>query len=412
MAAAMVACGDDNEEEEAIIKPSDDFGKELKDPYEAKQYLQETGESFLQLFNPKDQEEFIDVVNYFCENFGDLDMDFDTDTEAPVTSMMKALRKGFQGGNYTSLSRATYYYEYAFKDFTGIYEPGRYEWRKVADSNDIIFRWEDHGTKVEAKAVASGGSYDVDYSIEDYDWYDGYYTENYQLTIPKKVVLTLIKGNVALLTSTNNTDYSSKNHTISINTDTQLANLQIKATVSGTDSKVTSNAGLYVNNDCVLVADAIVNGKNLCNKNAYENADDDEIADFFTNGSATVNVLGRVQVKADCKNLRQIVEASDYDDYEDYNPQAKNDAANLAKVLNSNATASIYYSGSDVKQADIIWDVVREDDWGYTYWYVEPLIKFCADDSKYSFEEYFGGNRFSNVVDELNDLIESYERYW
>ena len=51
-------------------------------------------------------------------------------------------------------------------------------------------------------------------------------------------------------------------------------------------------------------------------------------------------------------------------------------------------------------------------DWdeSYSYFDVRPVLVFAADDSRYSFEDYFTENSFSDLIEAVEDLADDFEK--
>ena len=78
----------------------------------------------------------------------------------------------------------------------------------------------------------------------------------------------------------------------------------------------------------------------------------------------------------------------------------------LSDLVNDNMNISLYYS-SDVKQAEIITDVMA-DSYDNSYYDLIPVVYFPKDGTTYAFDEYFTENAFGSVIQLTEDLVNKY----
>lgn len=127
-----------------------------------------------------------------------------------------------------------------------------------------------------------------------------------------------------------------------------------------------------------------------------------------------------MQVKATVSSLYNIVKA--IDDYEDawedayinsnYNYSDKvfeKIETEYADNLNENISCSFYFARNNTKQGDIIFKAIEDDEYYYSEYYTEMVLKF-NDGGTYRFEEYFNENQFGNTVNIFENLVESYKQ--
>lgn len=390
--------------------------KELT-PEESKAHLEESAKNVLNKFNPNDQKPLIDLLDNFGEKYGDLDMpdDFpfaDDDDDLAFTKWASNLSKSLKGGNMLSLSRSGTEF-YALKDFAGEFEPGTYSWVKKADSNDVVFRFTDNGQACELRVTGTGTEWSESFNS------DG---TKYQFSIPQTLTVTLTKGSDKLVDTTIKSAYSASAHTVSLDINSTLMNLNIASQLNGTDDKVTEHMELNVSGERIITTNATMNGRNLCNRGMLEDLFDDitgEKADrFFTDGYAEVNINGDVQVKANLSQISKFVDALDYDEDSAYNNTAKSGADNAAKTLTEILPASMYYTNSSTVQATLAWEAYVNESWvnswnneTHEWWSARPVIKF-ADGTAYAFDGYFGNGKFASVEDLFESILDKYEDIW
>lgn len=434
LSLVAASCGDDDPES----TPGEGTGTEnnpgsTDNPMtdaENKEFLDRTAQEFSSYFRPQEQRNVIDVANYFAENFGDLELpdnfDFEEGQYAPAR-FMKALKRGVANCDPNELTRAAtvYHYTISFDKLKGIYTPGRYSWEKTGNSSDLIFRFNDrNGQTVELKVTASSQTSDITIDIEDYDeWWtgNGYtyeeYVDSYKLNIPQTMKVTLRRGSDNLANLNVTSQISVKNHSVQCDVNGTVANLNVQSNLQGNDSRVNEVASLSVGGKTLVRGTAVVNGNNLCNKDKYDDADDDELIAMFKNATFDSDILGKVQIKGDCRITESLLDALDgY--WSSYDGISRLDAERYAK--NACATAQnqinlgLYYNGSSTRTAQLSF-IPEEDSWGYGpyegwEYYITPALRF-NDGTTYSLDEYFEYG-FGGCTDKVNSLIDSYFDLW
>ena len=436
----LASCGDkDKEEIENPEGPQGSGSMTEMTPAESKEYLQNTATEFLNLFNPQDQKQAIELAAYFSSEYADYDApdEFELEPDGKgrtPAAYIKAIGDAAKG-DLDALTRAATSYSYTIKfdKFAGIYEPNsRYEqWVKTGNSKDIVFRFYDrNGQTAELKISQSGGASDVDFSVMDWDYdYDystGYWEEfeikyNYFLSIPKNVTAVLTDNGKELANSTVISSIDIKGHKISADVTAKLMNVNMTAKVEGNDSKVAAQADFFVDGKRVGDTYATVNGSNLCNVDKYESfedMDDDEIeaelTKMFKNGDCGANVLDKVQVYGQIDYYRQMPEDLDgYWDGYDYSKESAREACQKScDRLNKNIKAQLRYDKTATNQATLqfapYFDKWGSSDYSWEY-YVSANLLF-PDDTTYNIESYF--ERFTNVANKWEALLNAYERLW
>ena len=163
-----------------------------------------------------------------------------------------------------------------------------------------------------------------------------------------------------------------------------------------------------------------IEGRSILKASGHVNADVDAlIADAEDEEFKARNVkdikmnfdlLGEVQVIAECKNFKNLYDAfSLYDEAQD----AGNESLfyNRVKDLNGAYSIRVCYDGYNATQAIIeLEGYEEEDEWdGEKYFNVRPIIKFLADESTYAIEDYFTETAFSELIDAIEDLAEEFD---
>lgn len=433
LSLAMGACGNDEPEIDIPDEPQGEM--EQLSPSESKKYLETTGSEFLSKFKAADQRDLMEVAAWVSEEYGDLDMpkEFEVEpviTDRRVSDFLRGVAYAMSHADATKAGEAlvTYTYSLDFDQFKGVYEPGRYRWNRTGDSNDIVFQFKDkYGKECKLVAKAAKGTSDVDINVNDYEWdwdeENGYYEYDvvyaYKTRIPKQVTVTLTNGGATLVNGTINSDINVKGHKVSVDGNVTVANISAIFKVEGSDTKVTETSNFVVSGSTLVSTTATVDGNKLCDLDNWQSMadsddgiNDDAILTVLKNGTATVSVLNRVRVDGNVQFNRDIIGVDTYWDQYDY---SKDDAEKLAKKaaenFNKYVTAEVRYGNAATVQANLLWKPKYDDNYYYWEYTLEPLLKFASDGTTYGFEEYFE-NGFSNLVDQWEDLIKSYEKVW
>lgn len=438
------ACGDDdpepgtgNEGGDPSVGPGEvdpSVNKPLSST-DAGNYLDETAVEVANLFKPEDQKEVVDVFNNYAEKYAEYEFDeddfnFEVGGKSMLTVMAKSMVKGMSG-DVASLSRAANAfvtnYNMSFDMIKGIYTPdSRTEtWRRDPNSSDVIFRF----GSTEVKVQVSGGNWDLNFVTEDWDYDYNYETNNYEeivyedhynVTVPKNIVVTVTESGKELVHSTieSNLDRNGKN--FRIKTNMRAANLTLDAVIEGNNSRVTESQSFLVSGTRVVASTATVNGSNMCDEEYLSELFEDDIEDSqaridntFRDGSAMINIADRVQVKATMTKIGTLMVAGDYDGESSWNSHAESDAAKFASALANNVKAQMYFGNTDAVQANIEWQKYFDEYYaGYGEWMVEPVIVFVDDNSRFTFEEYFGEARFADAINKFSSLFDVYASLW
>ena len=146
------------------------------------------------------------------------------------------------------------------------------------------------------------------------------------------------------------------------------------------------------------------------NRDSEEDANVD--ASMLKEISMYIDLMGKVQVVGKCDKfgdlydaLQDIEEADDEDDFSKYE-------RNVAQ-LNKAYSITVHYDCTETVQANVELEAYEEKaDWNesYIYFDVRPVLVFAADDSRYSFEDYFTESSFSDLVEAVEDLADDFEK--
>lgn len=287
-----------------------------------------------------------------------------------------------------------------------------------------------------AKLTSSGKTKDVYIGkIEEYDDYDGgggsiitEYIDRYNTTVsvPEHICFTFTEGsetivkvdvNINISNLDGNTFNFAKNSfdlSASIETNIgyqiSLKQLAYKGNKSvAMEYNVTKNGVKLVN----MNASTDISGiPSFTVKDLVEDNTPDDLKDMEDNGSnannayVSVSIMDKVKVMGKVKNVRRYVENLINADENDENEGKFKSYINQANEL---ADINIYYDNKSTKQAKVELEPFEDSDYYGKYWYADYVLRF-NDGSTYStFDTFFGGNEFKNVVKKFEKLIENYK---
>ena len=116
--------------------------------------------------------------------------------------------------------------------------------------------------------------------------------------------------------------------------------------------------------------------------------------------------MDKVKVMGKVKNVRRYVENLIDADKNDENEGKFKSYINQANEL---ADINIYYDNKSTKQAKVELEPFEDSYYYGKYWYADYVLRF-NDGSTYStFDTFFGGNEFKDVVKKFEKLMENYK---
>ncbi len=429
----FASCGSDepgnDEGDDPVVEPGqvDETVNRQLTSAEAGNYLDETATKISEMFDPADQKEVIDVFQNFVDRYGYYEFDedyfnFETGGRSMLAEMAKSFVIGLSTGDPGSLSRAanTFVtrYEISFDKLKGVYTPDTRNqvWKRDPSGNDIVFRF---GT-TEFKVQVSGGNWDIEFADSYDDWWDdATYVEEYKVTVPKNIVMTVTDSGKELVKSVVETNLDINGHNFHVKTSLRAANITLDALVDGNNNLISESQSMTVGGQRFLTTVTSVNGSHLCDMEYLSEIFDEDVEsavskidNTFGKGVTSVNICDRVQIKAEISKIGTLMAAGSYDSYTYYNKNAENDAVKFASSLNNNVKAQMYFGNTSVAQADMQWQKCYYEYYaGVGDWYVEPVIVF-GDGSRFTFEEYFDESRFANAENKFLSLVYLYESLW
>lgn len=369
---------------------------------QAKEYLESAALDFMGKFSPSDQEAAVEAVRYAIDTYSDLNAPEDwgvddNDSYWSPAHVGKAIRAVLRSGNAGAVARA-YDDLYMFDDYTGVYEPGVSAWKRVADSDDIIFRFQGKTGQCELKAVADDSSWELD-------------VDNGTARVPGKITVTFTENSNQIFSAVMVSQADQNRNTFSADITATVANLAATVKLTGTKSRLAEIQTLSVDGVKVLSSVAEINGNGMITALDNEGTDMD-VFRYISGGKADIDALGRVQLHGEVANLSTLEDISQYYDTYDYGTAlaAEQACRDACRRINAAVKCSMRFAGTEHVQGTVAAQPEIDEQYGsYTSWTVVPVVVFAYDGSSQAFDDYFSTG-FSGVESRFESLLDSYRR--
>ena len=123
------------------------------------------------------------------------------------------------------------------------------------------------------------------------------------------------------------------------------------------------------------------------------------------NVNASVDVMGRIQVKADIPDAKKFLDTGmNSNDLMQDGDAFKAVVAELEKTF----TAAMYFNGDSNPRATLGVEPVQSE--GSSYWYINPVLRF-SDGTSYGVEDYFTEDRFGGLLSYAENWWDGIEHY-
>lgn len=427
----LSSCGDD--EPDHIEKPNNpdtpntpgdnNQGETKLDSESQKLKLQATAQSFMKEVPADEMRNLSQLADYVNDAYID-NSKFSNDV---VTDWFKKLidsnlspdgKKDFN--NYW---REEYYKRIIeLSQFKGKFVAGKEGWTK-SNADDLQFEFKDQNgitcvltlkTSGKTAKVYVGETWGDCYSekIEEingeyWKWVD--VIEKNYVYVPEHITTTLLQGGNTLVSAEVNIDHS------------QFLGPEYDLSKDA----VSTNATVKINNYVWVVDRAAHNGKegSAYVKGSMSKAGKtlvsfeasaadtklDENGELLQGGAAkvSVNILGEVQIKGTCSNVKTF---ADYMDKADRNDENESQFKSYVNQANSLLNLGIYFNGGSMRQAKVQLECFEDGYANWKDWTYEPVLVF-DDNSTYStFTAFFNETSFREVINSFEDLVRSYEK--
>lgn len=427
--------------------PGDPDSETVMTPLQQKEYLETVALEFMDLI-PSEEFRYLGemgryitniyINHYDWENVGDWGKDiFDAAREALGTESFDSETKYW--GYYTF----TYNYIYTnykallmASNFTGHFTAYGGYWI-YERANDLQFIFNDQQNQRLILKVETSGETARVHAFDANDWVGSYdddfgYThitnEFYDRTactiaVPEKIVVTLLKGQSALVKTTVNIDLKNlKDEEFDLSTGNVNASVTTelnngyklhftKISYKGNSSKTKVEFEMLKNSKKLIqmAVDADLYDIPSVNVSAFSSETFD-IDDYNTDDANAKNpfvkldILGKVQMQGRLTDVRKYV---DYLDMADQNDHNENQFKYYIDQANQFTDINLFYNNKTTKQATIRLEPFKEDGWD-NYWTAEPILIFYDGSSYSTFDAFFNDNDFRRTIDAFKSLANAY----
>lgn len=395
-----------------IVNPGDilvDKDDVLNDR-EQKEKLEQVALKLMDVFDAKEYEDLVElseVMYSHCERyFGEEDYDW-SDLEDAFEEIGETLYDERQKNDY----KWEYTYTLFLSNCTGIITLDRNRATfKESDETKIIIRNVD-GLDWEASVKPKGlkkvflGEF-----LETYYDYDQEYTEIYDITveIPSSLSLEVKKGGQFFANAEVKFDYSISEDGVDVERDRIGVEVDLKIddlTLNLKKASYNASTGSFEYSMSLRKGDLFIFSQSVsANAEIDFEEDEDEVYVNDWDGSAQVqmNILGEIQIKGSCDDLNKLYT------YVEEEFTSLSEAERAADKVTRLIDLGIYYDGTSVKQASIVFEAVVEEDYYGEYYWIEPVLEF-DDGTRYFFYDYFDDRIFENLIEDFEDFIYDYE---
>lgn len=304
--------------------------------------------------------------------------------------------------------------------FKGKFVAGKEGWTK-SNADDLQFEFKDQNGITCVLTLKTSGKTAKVYVGETWGdckyepTIDGEYSkridviEKNYVYVPEHITTTLLQGGNTLVSAEVNIDHS------------QFLGPEYDLSKDA----VSTNATVKINNYVWVVDRAAHNGKegSAYVKGSMSKAGKtlvsfeasaadtklDENGELLQGGAAkvSVNILGEVQIKGTCSNVKTF---ADYLDKADQFEENESQFKSYVNQANSLLNLGIYFNGGSMRQAKVQLECFEDGYANWKYWTYEPVLVF-DDNSTYStFTAFFNETSFREVINSFEYLVRSYEK--
>jgi len=402
---SLLSCGGDesienarNDDNGTNISNNGGNGSEALTPDNEKKFIEETSRLFLSYFDAKEFEELSNTASQLDDIDGDA---LDTWAEDIIKKTLKSTEKDYYTYNYyDALIKASN----VKGTFAASYDTRK--WEKTGNSDNLVLQYTDKNNAVWLLTVKHGGNVKGKIKInEDYEYGSSYYTRDvtdYYIEIPEDVSITLNRQKEEKVSATlhikslNWADGDAKiTNKVSGSCSAKILSYSVDAEFDYNPNGTNSTNGSVKKSNATLVKFSSSTKSSISN----------EELDYVKDCKSEVDILGRIQVHATCSNSKTLVDALEKAEDNDENADLFD---SYLKKANDSFSAYITNNGGNKVQATM--EFARDIHKGYYgSWYeVVPVLRF-ADDTYYSFEDYFTESYFKEAINIFEDLIDDFE---
>lgn len=365
-------------------------------------YLEETATTVLNYFYPYDQSALIKSLDYFiyiCKTSGLPDLLPEKIFSAPSAEYV--LTGSRAGSDFVlNLGQLNGFYQHNANTQT---------WQKLEDSSDLRFRFWENEAEYNMSLSGSSDTWSTTFNVGG---------QQVGLVVPKVLDLTLVSGSTSvtspntILTMKLKTDFKDSER-LNMSAEIKAANIFIETSANGNNTSMDVNLKVSIDNVQTYYRYTLVEtkthlaGGGLCSISSWLNTGGDygSIISSLTN---TMMVLKNVQVKSEVIDMKKFLANfipwfSGHD-----GAGATASAEEAARALVASTKANMYFAGESSKvRATLGWAAYKDANFAGGQG-VQPTITFTSDNVPYSFEAYFGNDRFLSVENQFKKLYNQY----
>lgn len=364
-------------------------------PVEAKHSLENTAQELLGKINVNELEDFKTMID---------GVEYDED---------EALSKWFEAcGEASTVSESETGVKYLIvaSNFVGEFTLQNKVWKQTKKGGDhLAYIFNDaKGNQCVLTLKASNEGTEIHHKIMDDEWdyWDGYKwiegKDEYRLVLPKKMELTLTQNSVVKASTIIETQVKTNGEVdltkdeVELTTKATIGAYQINVTKAAFNAgkNAEAHASISKNDETLITVDAKVQG-----------AVDNELNNIEVGKSQlTVDVLDKAKFEAVIDDGSMFAENLKKAWNDDMNESmVKQYVENANKLLH----AKLYLNNSKQSCATTYLAAVEDGYGSYKYWDAELWIQF-ADDSKYSYSDFFNETKFKSVIDKVQNIVDDF----
>lgn len=395
-------------------------------PDENKQKLEDVALDALSRINAQNHETFCAVLDDFIRCTDESILDFPQDLDNASSSSLQAsvdvlapvmnfMRQVATKGNISGITSLSDPANVAFRatDYYGIwtYVEGEQYWSFTESDEKLEFSFPSGGQTASATAVASSSTVEVEVQGEIY-------------VIPVEVNVTVKLGSEVLAEGKVTVSYTGKGGNATTSVSVSVADVKAYSNVVLSSQSGSGNAGLEIGGEEIVRVNANFAGNGMTDIDGI--IDGAENSEIPVNGAnAEVLIMNEVKVSGRCSDVDGFVSRMNaideeyHYDYDSSKPawyEQKEYQEAICDNFNSYFTITYGYapvfatiaSGllKPMSRERTLWNQTK-----YLAWYSDMIIRFNSDGSEFSLGSYFDETGFGSLIDEVNRLVEIYEKY-
>lgn len=373
-------------------------------PGENKAKLEQIAIDFIDQIKASEQKELVQTIESFAELADEYDLKVESNA---LRSTMTAIRNMGASTNLDALRAYSDPEIYNYADYFGVYTLSNGQWVRTASDSKLEFIFTANG---KSNIITISGS-----------------NNNSQIEIEDKALITLPKICNASIKA-GSTELLNLSASLYVDQNGNNANYNVTMTMNGfawniqeslSDALLSYEYSLSKGSKNLIKSTAKVNGSGMVN--TALDGDNEALGNAINSGEVNINIMDEINIKGYCNSVNTLVSSIQslpgHGESEEYN-------RGLANLVTQYITIEMTYSESSEVIAKIEYQPYYETypycyyqdyiNWNWvcndlTYWDIEPIIVFAADNSRYSFEEYFNEDGFSNLIRSIEKLQEDFE---